>query len=577
MKWEPRTDRRLLVAMGAFLLLALVLVALMARADAERRRADAFTTLEQADRLTRVRIDAFIMEMAEDLREETQAMTGWQEHDVAGLVGRWRPLMDTHWPIVSIAVADELGNEHSLLRQDEGLVYRRVFEGSRKVRPTVCRVNGPSEALVIGKCDTLTGSRDPRKRTSFSKALENSGDSPVWHLAGEPEDAGVRLKAAQLFRDPREDRPFRILTMKVDLARSRWLDAWPTPVSRHGSILLDGDGHVLNLTESGEVTRLREAGLAAASAWRADKTQSTFEFTVQGARHLATVGPYQLNGETLFIVTVLDISGTTGSSGMGVGLVTMAVLLLFVAGILAALWLGRQREEETLRRQAHRSRSQEKRLAKALGEREVLNREVHHRVKNNLQVVSSLLNLQAARLEDGPIRDEFLRGKRRIDLMALVHHKLYGLQDLRRVDMEQFINDLMRELSSTFKPASGTVSHEVRSAEVRCDQDTAINLGIMLCELVGNAYTHAFPYATGGHIEIHVQLVEGDLHRLIVKDNGKGLQPGHANGPGKLGLEIVEALADQLDGSFHIRTNGGTTFEVLFRIPREPQPEIEEV
>jgi two-component sensor histidine kinase len=82
---------------------------------------------------------------------------------------------------------------------------------------------------------------------------------------------------------------------------------------------------------------------------------------------------------------------------------------------------------------------------------------------------------------------------------------------------------------------------------------------------MANCYEHAFPYPTGGHIDVVVQNVEGDLHRLVVKDNGKGLPDGPAAGPGKLGLEIVAALAEQLDGSFHIRTNGGVTFEVLFR------------
>jgi len=181
-------------------------------------------------------------------------------------------------------------------------------------------------------------------------------------------------------------------------------------------------------------------------------------------------------------------------------------------------------------------------------------------------VVSSLLNLQAASLDNGAVRDEFLRGKQRIDTIALVHHKLYALKDLRNVQLDLFLGALALATAETNRPQSLTVSYEVDTQGLRCDQDTAIGLGIILCELMSNCFQHAFPYATGGHIDVQVQAVEGDLYRLVVRDNGKGLQTGNTTGPGKLGLEIVEALADQLDGSFHTRTNNGTTFEVLFRM-----------
>jgi len=187
-------------------------------------------------------------------------------------------------------------------------------------------------------------------------------------------------------------------------------------------------------------------------------------------------------------------------------------------------------------------------------------------VKNNLQVVSSLLNLQASRLEEGPVRQEFLRGKRRIDTIALVHHKLYGSDDLRNVDLMSFFGGLVDALKEMHKPGSKAVSHVIQVDGLKADQDTAIELGIILCELVSNAYQHAFPHATGGHIDIGLHQVEGGLYRLVVKNNGKNLPTDYKAGAGKLGLEIVDALASQLDGSFHIRTNGSLTFEVLFRM-----------
>jgi len=180
-----------------------------------------------------------------------------------------------------------------------------------------------------------------------------------------------------------------------------------------------------------------------------------------------------------------------------------------------------------------------------------------------------LLNLQAMRLDEGPVKNEFLRGKRRIDTIALVHHKLYGLADMRNVDLSLFFNDLVKALADMYQPQSRAVSYEIGTTGIKADQDTAIELGIILCELVANTYQHAFPYATGGHVEIKVQSVEGDLYRLAVKDNGKGISEGEHQGTGKLGLEIVEALCEQLDGSFHMSMQEGVLFEVLFRMQHE--------
>ncbi|HEX2616529.1 MAG TPA: sensor histidine kinase, partial [Flavobacteriales bacterium] len=223
-----------------------------------------------------------------------------------------------------------------------------------------------------------------------------------------------------------------------------------------------------------------------------------------------------------------------------------------------------------MRKQARRSRTQERELAKALGEREILDREVHHRVKNNLQIVSSLLNLQAHRIPSGHAQNEFLRGKRRIDEMALVHQKLYGQKDLRAIDLAPFLDELTKATAVLFEPDSRRVSHSVDTQGVRADADTAIQLGMIMCELLSNCYQHAFPYATGGHIEIIVRPAGPERFRFTVKDNGKGISKDRLPRDEQLGLEIVEALADQLDGSVSIGAGPGTAVDVLFRMQRQP-------
>ncbi|MBK6943508.1 MAG: hypothetical protein IPH21_02275 [Flavobacteriales bacterium] len=142
-----------------------------------------------------------------------------------------------------------------------------------------------------------------------------------------------------------------------------------------------------------------------------------------------------MNGQTICTGEIIDLS--TIRKLMAPERNTLYGMLIALAGLTFLLgWVRVRRgvEISLIRKQEKRTRAQEKRLAKALGERDVLNREVHHRVKNNLQVVSSLLNLQSARLEEGEVKEEFMRGKQLIDTIALVHHKLYELQDLRNVD-----------------------------------------------------------------------------------------------------------------------------------------------
>lgn len=246
-----------------------------------------------------------------------------------------------------------------------------------------------------------------------------------------------------------------------------------------------------------------------------------------------------------------------------------ALVVLGALALLQMLILARRQQDiRRIRSLEKRTKGQERRLSKVLGERDVLDRETHHRVKNNLQVVSSLLNLQAQRISEGPSREEFMRSKQRIDLMALVHHRLYGMTDLRGIDLQEFLGGLTGSLATMHRVDGNAVSHRLDTADIKLDPDTAIDVGIIFCELVGNCFQHAFPLVTGGHIDVTVRRVDGDLHRMVVQDNGQGLSGRSVTLNGGLGIEVVEALAEKLDGSLTYHTNGGTTFEVLFRAKR---------
>jgi two-component sensor histidine kinase len=561
------TDRY--IALGIVLVLVLAVYYIVSSAFGLRNRQLDLSelSLERTQQMLRLRLDGLFHEIGEDLREEAAAVGDDAFGDPPSVIERWRPLFNSHWAIVAMRLADEQGNEIEYLRNGEERLLVLTHLGSKEQGPLVLDPVHRDTLDPTVLPPHIGTDHDPRQRIWFGKALENTRDEPTWNIWYNGDTAKPLLQVSLLIRSAEQGRPFRILAMDVDLGRSSWIDTRSSALTRYGMMLLDGTGHMLQVPDQPREDLITQAEGEAAMHWAGNRSQRPFSLRMEEKHFRVLVMPYALNGLTLYTGVLLDVEMIAlWTAHEKRTLMIMAVLVMGLSILLAWLAIRKRKETARLKRQARRSRTQEKKLAKALGEREVLNREVHHRVKNNLQVVSSLLNLQATRLDEGPVRNEFIRGKKRIDLIALVHHKLYGLKDLRNVDLDLFFRSLIPALSEMHQPQSRTVSFDVDTALLHADQDTAIELGIILCELVSNCFQHAFPYATGGHIDIQVRPVENDLHRLIVKDNGQGLRENYAEGPGKLGLEIVEALAEQLDGSFHVRQGGGVTFEVLFRM-----------
>lgn len=566
MKPSERQGRFMLIGIVLVLLSGFAFVALSFQYLDKRAFEESDLALQRAQHMLHLRLDGFFHELEEDLREEAAATA---IPDSQLVVDRWLPLLHTHWPITVIKLADEMGNETALMRDDSTFLLMRAVKGSKDAPPQMMRLTGKRGAPWIGP---WFGEQDydPRQRVWFGKALENARNEPSWTVRIAEDSQAPLLQVSYLIRGDTIGEPLRVISFTVDISRSSWMDSHSASLLQAGIVLLDNEGRSLGQLTSRSNQALAIAADSALVAWRKHKSTKAFSVKANGKEYDSVVLAYPLNGQQLFTGLVADLEPLSVElRPERMGLFFLLALLSILSVLLIWAWLRKRQVDESIRLQKQRNRSQELKLAKAIGEREVLNREVHHRVKNNLQVVSSLLNLQAMRLDDEAVKNEFLRGKRRIDTIALVHHKLYGLADLRNVDLFRFFNDLISSLAVMHGPQSRSVSTDVDTAGTHADQDTAIELGIILCELVSNTFQHAFPYATGGHVEIRVRPVEGDLYRLTVKDNGKGLSEDEAHGSGKLGLEIVEALAEQLDGSFHVLTNGGVLFEVLFRMQHE--------
>lgn len=207
------------------------------------------------------------------------------------------------------------------------------------------------------------------------------------------------------------------------------------------------------------------------------------------------------------------------------------------------------------------------RIRAALKEKDILLSEIHHRVKNNLQIVSSLLDLQAAQVADPAIRTLLRDSQNRIYSMALIHQTLYRSNDFESVDFAQFSATLLSALIDSFSIDPARIAIRVDVEPVHLPIDTAVPCGLVVNELITNALKHAFPNRNHGEIRIALTRQLGNEVLLSVSDDGIGL-PDHVDirTTKTIGLQLVGLLADQLDGEISIQRSDPTRFSLRFPI-----------
>lgn len=210
-------------------------------------------------------------------------------------------------------------------------------------------------------------------------------------------------------------------------------------------------------------------------------------------------------------------------------------------------------------------KSAEERALADLKEKEVLLKEIHHRVKNNLNVITSLLNLQSFQIGGKEEAIEAFRESRnRIFSMALVHEKLYQTKNFTQVNFKEYIEAMTRELMHAYAVGK-SVTVEFGIDDVLLDINLAIPCGLILNELVSNALKHAFPGTAPGTIGVFLRAGECGALELIVSDNGRGLPPGFdINAVESLGLKLVKLLSEQIGGTLAIESGQGVTFTIAF-------------
>jgi PAS domain S-box-containing protein len=204
-------------------------------------------------------------------------------------------------------------------------------------------------------------------------------------------------------------------------------------------------------------------------------------------------------------------------------------------------------------------------VRESLREKEVLLQEIHHRVKNNLQVISSLLDLQSQHIEEPATLELFRESCNRIRAMALVHETLYKFKDFAKIKFAEYIENLTSYLFAAYIKNVENINLELDIDEVTLKLDTAIPCGLIINELVSNALKYAFPNKSHGTIYITLHF-DGDAHyTLTVRDDGIGLPPNlEIKNVNSLGLKLVEVLAKQLEGTLQVNSRFGTEFSLRF-------------
>jgi PAS domain S-box-containing protein len=207
-------------------------------------------------------------------------------------------------------------------------------------------------------------------------------------------------------------------------------------------------------------------------------------------------------------------------------------------------------------------------LEESLKEKEVLLREIHHRVKNNLQIVSSLLKLQSSHVDDGKVKDVFRDSQNRLRTMALIHEKLYQSRDLSRIDFAEYLRSLAQEIYTAYGVSQNHIALQLSVVKIFLGVDSAIPCGLIVSELLSNCLKYAFPDDRGGKISIDVKTQEDNELEIIISDNGVGVPESvDFRSTHTLGLQLVTILVeDQLNGKIVLERNHGTTFRITFKI-----------
>ncbi len=240
-------------------------------------------------------------------------------------------------------------------------------------------------------------------------------------------------------------------------------------------------------------------------------------------------------------------------------IISIALLFVVVVAFITYRSLKRnQKQNQIIREQKEKVEQQNK-------EKETLLKEIHHRVKNNLQVISSLLELQSGGIDDEGAKAALTEGQNRVKSIALIHQKLYQHENLSAIEMSSFVRDLYRQVASVFIKNGQEVKTVFNVPETLLDIDTAVPLGLVLNEMLTNSFKYAFTPGTRAELSVSLVSENNGSYRLHYSDSGKGLPPDlDLNKSKTLGLRLIRRLSKQIGGKAEYYFDKGSNFIITF-------------
>jgi two-component sensor histidine kinase len=221
--------------------------------------------------------------------------------------------------------------------------------------------------------------------------------------------------------------------------------------------------------------------------------------------------------------------------------------------------------EQLISEIAARSRAEQE-ITRSLEEKDLLLREIHHRVKNNLQIIASLLKLQSRSITDPHVLEAIQSSQSRIRAMALVHERIYRSHKIAEINLKDYLTYLTKQIFQFYNIQQHHITLKVTMDDILADIDTVTPLGLIINELVSNSLKHAFPDGRKGTITLECYREDPGSLRFIYHDDGVGMPAGFEwKTAESLGLRMVNSLVDQLNGSIELAGGEGTTFVLVIR------------
>ncbi|HEU5167888.1 MAG TPA: sensor histidine kinase, partial [Chitinophagaceae bacterium] len=240
----------------------------------------------------------------------------------------------------------------------------------------------------------------------------------------------------------------------------------------------------------------------------------------------------------------------------------LAALLIIIVTLLYNRFRLKQRTNKKLELQRQEIAKQNLSLQNMVNEKEWLLKEIHHRVKNNLQVVMSLLNSQSAYIDNDAALTAIHDSQHRVQAMSLIHQKLYSSENVSSIDMSLYIRELVSYLKESFDSGQ-RIRFDLNIEPFEMDVSQAVPLGLILNEAITNSLKYAFPDKRSGLISISLLNTSSNRYLLTITDDGVGM-PSTIKKTGSLGMSLMKGLSEDLDGNFSIVNNNGTAINISF-------------